>query len=114
MSIFNQFGQIAGLLKNAGKIKDNMKEMNARLEAARYVGEAGGGQVKATVDGRSELVALKIDPALVQAGDVELIEDLVVAATRVAAQQARDGLQKEMSDMAGGLNLGGLADMLGK
>ncbi len=109
--MFGQFGQIANLLKNAGKIKDTMKEMNARLEAARYTGEAGGGQVKATVDGRCELVAIKIEPVLVQGGDVELLEDLVLAAARDAAKQARDGLQKEMGDMTGGLGLGGLGDL---
>jgi DNA-binding YbaB/EbfC family protein len=110
--MFGNLGQLATLLKNAGQIKQNMAQVNERLSAARFVGEAGGGQVRATVDGKGELVALKIDPPLVAAGDVELLEDLVCAAVRDAVRVSREGAQKEIEEAMGGINLGGMMDML--
>ena len=63
--MLGNLGQLASLLRNAGQIKENMQGMQERLKAARYVGEAGGGQVRATVDGRGEIVELKLEPATV-------------------------------------------------
>jgi len=111
--MFGNLGQIMNLMKNAGQIKQGMQDMNERLQAARFVGEAGGGQVQATVDGRGEMVALKIDPALVQAGDVEMLEDLTCAAVRDAVNRSRAAVQKEMQELTGGLNLTGMGDLLG-
>jgi hypothetical protein len=111
--MFGNLGQMMNLLKNAGQIKQQAQQMNERLQAARFVGESGGGQVKATVDGRGELVGLKFEPTLVQAGDVEMVEDLAVAAVRDAVARSREAIQKEVSDLTGGLNLPGLNDMLG-
>lgn len=111
--MFGNLGQIMNLMKNAGQIKQGMQDMNERLQAARFVGEAGGGQVQATVDGRGEMVALKIDPALVQAGDVELLEDLTCAAVRDAVNRSRAAVQKEMQELTGGLNLPGMGELLG-
>jgi DNA-binding YbaB/EbfC family protein len=111
--MFGNLGQIMNLMKNAGQIKQGMQDMNERLQAARFVGEAGGGQVQATVDGRGEMVALKIDPALVQAGDVEMLEDLTCAAVRDAVNRSRAAVQKEMQELTGGLNLPGMGDLLG-
>ena len=111
--MLGNLGQLAHLLKNAGQIKQNMAEMNERMAAVRFTGESGGGQVKATVDGRGDLVSLKIEPALVESGDVEMLEDLTCAAVRAAVTQSREGAQKEMEAAMGGMNLGGMMDMLG-
>lgn len=111
--MFDKLGQLAGLMKNAGKIQQSMQEMQARLGAARFSADAGGGQVNATVDGRGELVSVKISPQLVQSGDVEMLEDLVVAAVRQATVLSREGAQKEMMQLTGGLNLPGMSDLLG-
>ncbi len=112
--MFGQLGQLANLMKNAGRIQQNMREMNERLEAARYVGEAGAGQVTATVDGRGDLVAIKLDAALVETGDREMMEDLIVAAARAAVTQSREAMQKEMAAVTGGLDLGDMGKMLGQ
>ncbi|MBU0640521.1 MAG: YbaB/EbfC family nucleoid-associated protein [Planctomycetes bacterium] len=112
--MLGQFGQLAHLLKNAGQIKQNMQQMQERLKAARYSGEAGGSQVRATVDGRGELVEIKIEPALVEAGDVEMLEDLICAAVREGIRLSREGAQKEMEAATGGLDMHGMMDMLGK
>jgi len=111
--MFGNLGQLAHLLKNAGQIKQNVAQMNERLSAARHEGQAGGGQVVATVDGKGEIVSLKISPELVQAGDVEMIEDLVCAAVRQAVQVSRAAAQKEMEAAMGGISLGGMMDLLG-
>ena len=112
--MLGNLGQLAHLLKNAGQIKENMQGVQERLKAARYAGEAGGGQVRATVDGRGEIVAVKLEPATVESGDVELLEDLICAAVRDAVNKSREAVQKEMEAATGGMNLGGMMDMLGK
>lgn len=111
--MFGQIGQIAGLLKNAGKLKELVGQVQARLAAARIEGEAGAGQVRATVDGRGELIQVRIEPALVQAGDVEMIEELVTSAVRDAVRRSRQVAQSEIESITGGLNIPGLKDMLG-
>jgi nucleoid-associated protein EbfC len=111
--MFGNLGQLMNVMKNLGQIKQNMQAANQRLQAARFVGESGGGQVKATVDGRGEMVTLKIDPALVQAGDVEMIEDLVCAAVKNAVAISREAIQKEIQEATGGLDLPGMDQLLG-
>lgn len=111
--MLGNLGQIMNLMKNAGQIKQTMQDMNARLEAAQFVGEAGGGQVRATVNGKGELAALKIEPGLVQGADVELIEELTCAAVRDAVARSREAAQKEMQALTGGLNLPGMGDLFG-
>lgn len=112
-TMFGNLSQLMNLMKNAGALKQQMEQVNARLQAARFTGDAGGGQIQATVDGRGELISLRIDPALVRAGDVELLEDLTCAAVRDAVQRSRETLQKEFQSIAGGLNLPGLDGLLG-
>lgn len=113
--MFGNLGQLASLLRNAGQIKENMKQMQERLEAARHEGEAGGGQVRAVVDGKSELRQIKVDPALVASQDVELLEELIVAAVADACRRSRIAMQEEMQTVAGGMGLdAGMLDMLGK
>ena len=112
--MLGNLGQLASLLKNAGQIKENMAGMNERLAAARFNGEAGGGQVKVTVDGKGEMVSIKIEPALIESGDIEMLEDLICAAVRDAVRVSREAAQKEMESAMGGLNLGGMMDMLGR
>jgi DNA-binding YbaB/EbfC family protein len=111
--MFGQLGQLGNLLRNAGKIREDMQEMQTRLDAARITGEAGGEQVSATVNGKGEIVSIKIAPQLVADQDVEMIEDLVVAAVRTAVDKSREHMQQEMQAITGGMDLGGLSQMLG-
>lgn len=111
--MFGNLGQLMNIMKNAGQIKQSMDEINRRMEAARFTGEAGGGQVKATVNGRAELVELKIEPGLVAGGDVEVLEDLTIAAVRDAASRSQEAMRKETADMMGGLGLPGMENLLG-
>lgn len=111
--MLGNLGQLMNLMKNAGALKQTAQQMNERLQAVRITGQAGGGQVQATVDGRGELIGVRIDPAVVKAGDVEMLEDLICAAIRDAVKCSRETLQKEMQELTGGLNLPGMADLFG-
>ncbi len=111
--MFGNISQLMNLMRNAGQIRENMKNLQDRLSAARYVGEAGGGQVRATVDGKAELVELKIAPELIAGGDTELIEDLLLAGIRDAVARSREGARKEMEQLTGGMDLDNVMKMLG-
>lgn len=102
---------LPGLLKQARQMKEQMEQMQAEMEGRQYSAAAGGSLVTATVNGRGDLVGLKISPDAV--GDVAMLEDLVKAAVGAASAKARDAMQQEMAKLTGGLNLGGLTDMLG-
>lgn len=110
--MFGGLGNIAGLMKQAKSLQENMAKMQEELAAKRFEADAGAGMVRATVNGKSELVAIKIDAQA--AGDVELLEDLVVAAVAAATKKSQEAVKAEMSQLTGGLDLGGLGDMLGK
>lgn len=111
--MMGNLGQLMHLLRNAGQIREGMKSMQDRLAAARFVGESGAGQVRATVDGRGELVELRIDPSSPAATDLELLEDLVCAAVRDAVARSREAVRAELQALTGGVDLGGMLDLLG-
>jgi DNA-binding YbaB/EbfC family protein len=109
--MFGGLGNLAGMMKQAKELQANMKKMQEEMEAKRFEADAGAGMVKATVNGKSELVQIKIDPKA--AGDVELLEDLIIAATSAASNKAQEAIKDEMSALTGGMNLPGLSDMMG-
>ena len=110
-------GDLLGLMRNAGAMKQKMKETQESLARQTVEGSAGGPGapgVVATANGMQELVALKIAPEVVNSGDVELLEEMVRSAVGQALAKARDLQRAEMSRILGGLPLPpGLADLLG-
>jgi DNA-binding YbaB/EbfC family protein len=104
-------GNLPGLLKSAKEMQSNLAKLQEELATRRYEGSAGGDMVRATVDGRATLVDIKIDPQAVS--DVELLEDMVKAAVGAAVTKSQEEMKKEMSALAGGLDLGGFSQMLG-
>jgi DNA-binding YbaB/EbfC family protein len=99
------------LLKQAQKMQQQMAEAQEQLATAELTGTAGGGLVIATVSGTGELKSLTIDPKAVDADDTETLADLVVAAVRAAADEARQLTEQTMTPLTGGL--GGLGAGLG-
>ena len=91
------------LMKQAQDMQSKMADMQAKMQEAEVIGASGGGMVTATVNGKGELKRLKIDPKLVDPGDVEMLEDLVVAACVDAKARADQKFEEEMKNMAGGL-----------
>ena len=98
---------LANLLKNAQQMQAKMTEMQAQLEQVEMTGAAGGGLVQVTVSGKGLMRKVKIDPSLLVPGEVEVLEDLVVAAFNEAKQRLDAHVQEEMGKLAGGLQLPG-------
>ncbi len=96
---------IAQMMKQAQEMQSKMAEMQESLKAMEVQGSAGGGMVTVTLTGKGNMVALKIDPALVDPSDVEVLEDLIVAATNDAKTKAEAKVQEKMQELTGGLQL---------
>lgn len=109
--MFGNLGNLAGILKSAKEMQGQMAKLQEELAGRRYEGDAGGGMVRATVNGKGTLVDIKIDPQA--AGDVELLEDLVKAAVGAAVTKSQEAMKSELASLTGGLNLPGLTEMLG-
>ena len=94
------------MMKQAQKLQQEMQKMQEELEQTEYTATAGGGVVTATVTGKRELTALTIDPEAVDPEDVEMLQDMVIAAVNEAMRKADDAASQNMSRLTGGLNLG--------
>ncbi len=93
------------MMKQAQEMQAKMAAMQAELESVEIVGAAGGGLVTATLTGKGELRRLKIDPALVDPSEVEVLEDLVIAAVNDARHKVEAYAAEEMKKLTGGLQL---------
>ncbi|MBL8727591.1 MAG: YbaB/EbfC family nucleoid-associated protein [Planctomycetes bacterium] len=102
------FGDMQSLLKQAQEMQRRMQDAQRSLGERTLEGSAGGGAVKAYVNGNQELQAVKIDRAAVDPNDVETLEDLVTGAVRQALQAAKELRDREMGKVTGGMNLPGM------
>ena len=98
----------AVMMKQAQKMQQEMLRMQQEMETKTFTAAAGGGMVKATVNGKHEVVALEINPEAVDPDDVEMLQDMVIAAVNEAMRTADNESANNMSRLTGGLNLGGL------
>ncbi len=96
---------IGRLMQQAQEMQAKMAEMQERLADIEVSGGAGGGMVTATLNGKGELRRLKIDPSLAEPGEVEVLEDLVVAAVNDAKAKVEARVAEEMQKITGGLDL---------
>ncbi len=111
--MFNNLGNLADLMRNAGKIKESVEKATEALGKLEVEGTAGGGSVTAKVNGKMELLSIRIDPKLLADGDAELLEDLVAAAVNQGLVKAREAAGQSMSNLAGGLPIPGLSNLFG-
>ena len=95
------------LMKQAQEMQQKMAEMQAQLEAVEMTGMAGGGMIRLTMNGKGEVKTLAIDPAAVDPQEVEVLEDLIVAAFNDAKQKVNAHAESEMQKLTGGLALPG-------
>ena len=96
------------LMKQAQKMQRQMEEAQAALETKELTATAGGGMVEVVITGKKEIKSITIKPEVVDADDVETLEDLVLVAVNEAIRQADELTQKEMGRLTGGLPTGGL------
>jgi DNA-binding YbaB/EbfC family protein len=93
------------MMKQAQELQGRMQQMQEELAALQVEGQSGGGLVRVTLNGKMEARAVKIDPSLVRPEDVEVLEDLLLAALQDAKGKAEAALQQKMQDVTGGLPL---------
>ena len=90
------------------QMQDQMSAAQEAVEAQEFTASVGGGVVEAKVNGKKEVVAINIKPEAVDPEDVEMLQDMVVSAVNEALRQAGEAMDKSMSGVTGGLNLGAL------
>jgi DNA-binding YbaB/EbfC family protein len=96
---------IAGLMKQASQMQKKMEDMQAALEAATVEGSAGAGMVTLTLTGKGEMRAVRIDPKLIDPDDIEMLQDLIIAAHADAKRKTEALAAEEMKKATGGLEL---------
>ena len=101
-------GMNMNMIKQAQKMQQEMLKMQQEMETKEYEATAGGGMVTAAVNGKYELLRLTIDPEAVDPEDVEMLQDMVIAAVNEAMRKAQAESAATMGKLTGGLNLGGL------
>lgn len=111
MDLNSMFSQA---MESAKTMKGQMEQAQAEAALKTVEGTAGGGIVTVTANGKGRIKGIKIDPVAVDPRDVEMLEDLLVAATNDALRRAGELMQGQMGGIAEGMNLGGLTDLLGK
>jgi DNA-binding YbaB/EbfC family protein len=113
--VFKGLGNLANvgaILKQAQEMSGRMQALQDELRAKKATGAAGGGLIEVDVNGLSEVLAVRIDPGLVERGEREMIEDLLPAAIRAAQQKAREMHAAAMQNLTMGANLPGLQEAL--
>ncbi len=101
-------GNMNNLMKQAQKMQKQMEEANKELEEKEVTAAAGGGAVEVTVSGKKEIVKVKLSEEVVDPDDIEMLEDLIMAATNEALRQIEEYSAQSMSKITGGLGgLGG-------
>ena len=101
-------GNMNNLMKQAQRMQRQMEEKTKEMEEKEWEGTAGGGAVKVKVSGKKEIVAVKLSEEIVDPDDIEMLEDLIVAATNEALRQMEEISQNEMSKLTAGLGIPGL------
>ncbi|AMM40654.1 hypothetical protein HS1_000850 [Candidatus Desulfofervidus auxilii] len=96
------------LMKQAKKMQAKMAELQAELEQKTVESSAGGGMVKVIANGKQEILSITIDPEVVNAEDIEMLQDLILAAVNDALRKAQEMVAEEMSKITGGLKIPGL------
>ena len=93
------------MIRQAQKMQQDMLKAQEELESKTYEAASGGGVVSAVVSGKKEIVSITIDPEAVDPDDVEMLQDLIVAAVNEALRKAGDDANTQMSKLTGGINM---------
>ena len=101
-------GGLGDMMKQFQKMQVRMEEIQAELEKTEVEGTAGGGMVKVIANGKQDILGITIDKEVVNPDDVEMLQDLIVAAVNQARQKAGELQTEKMSELTGGLNLPGM------
>ena len=100
-------GNMNNLMKQAQRMQRQMEETQKEMQEKEYEATAGGGAVTVKVSGKKEVLSVKLSEEVVDPDDIEMLEDLIVAATNEALRKMEEDSAKSMEALTGGLNLGG-------
>jgi len=101
-------GNMNNMMKQMQKVQKQMDDTQKEIEAREIEVTAGGGAIKAIVSGKREVISIEIDKDVVDPDDVEMLQDLIVAAVNEGLRKAEDMMSSEMKKLTGGLNIPGL------
>jgi DNA-binding YbaB/EbfC family protein len=101
-------GNMNNLIKQAQKFQQQMEQMQKELETKEFSASAGGGAVTVTTNGKKQVIDIRIKPEVVDADDVEMLEDLIMLACNEALKKAEDETSDEMRKLTGGMNIPGM------
>ena len=99
---------LAGIMKQAQKMQEQMAKIQAEAATKTVEATAGGGMVTAVVNGKQQLVSLKIEEDVVDPSDIEMLQDLIIAAVNEGMKKSQESVASEMGKLTGGLNIPGL------
>ncbi len=101
-------GSMSKMIKQAKQVQEQIIKMQEELKEREIETSAGGGAITVRVNGKQELLAIKISPEVVDPDDIEMLEDLVVAAVNEGIRQSQEMVSTEMAKITGGFNIPGL------
>lgn len=101
-------GNMNNLIKQAQKFQQQMEDMQKSLETKEFSASAGGGAVTIVANGKKQIIDIKIKPEVVDPDDIEMLEDLIIAACNEALKRAEDETAGEMKKLTGGMNIPGM------
>jgi nucleoid-associated protein EbfC len=104
----NPFGNLGNMMKQAQAMQEQLAKIQEQAAGKTVEGTAGGGMVSVTANGAMEIVAVKIDPEVFKSGDIDMLQDLIVAASGEALRRAKDMMANEMKSITGGMQIPGL------
>lgn len=101
-------GNMNQMIKQAQKMQEQMLKMQEEMETKTFTADAGGGAVSATVNGKKELLDIVLKEEVVDPDDIEMLQDLILAAVNEAMRQAEKDSEAQMGSLTGGMNIPGL------
>jgi len=105
---FKMPGNLQGIMQQAQKLKADLEKVQEEAKALTAEGSSGGGMVSASVNGKNELISIKISREVVNPEEIEMLQDLVVAAVNQALQKVHNEAEQKMKSVTGGLSIPGL------
>jgi DNA-binding YbaB/EbfC family protein len=102
------FGPLGNIMKQAQELQERLGQIQEQAGVRTVEATAGGGMVTVVVSGRLEIVALRIDPEVLKSGDIEMVQDLVIAAVNQGIHTAQEMMADEMKKVTGGLKIPGM------
>jgi DNA-binding YbaB/EbfC family protein len=110
---FDLQGMFSQIMEQAQSMQGKMKDVQAQMGDVTVEGQAGGGLVRVVANGHAKLTSIKIDPVAVDKRDIEMLEDLIVAAVNDALKRAQGAVESELGKVTGGMDLGAIGNLFG-